>query len=51
MCGVGLELDDPLFRKGWTKHWGAHTWFNYDPEHPCQSEVHNCLGTHTIDGN
>jgi len=48
--GGGLELDDPVFGNSWTKHWGAHTWFNCHPEEPCECEGHNCLGTHSTEG-
>jgi len=45
--GGGLELDDPAFGSSWTTYLGAHTWFDGDPELPCESEGHNCLGTHS----
>ena len=46
----GLELDDPAFGNRWTKYWGAHSWFDSDPEFPCECEGHNCLGTHSTEG-
>jgi len=46
----GLELDDPMFGSNWTKYWGAHAWFECDPELPCECEEHNCLGTHSMEG-
>jgi len=47
--GGSLDLDDPGLRDSWTKYWGAHAWFNYDPEEPCQWEGNNCLGTHSME--
>ena len=48
--GGGLELDDPGLGNKWTKYWGAHAWFDCDPELPCECEVHNCLGMHSTEG-
>jgi len=48
--GGGLELDRPVFENCWTKYWGAHAWFDCDPELPCECEEHNCLGTHLTEG-
>ena len=48
--GGGLELDDEMFGRNWIKYWGAHAWFDCDPELPCECEGHNCLGTHSTEG-
>jgi hypothetical protein len=48
--GGGLELDDPVFGDNWTRYWGAHSWFNCDPEKPCYCEGHDCRGTHETEG-
>jgi len=45
-----LELDDLVFGNSWTKYWGAHAWFNSDPELPCECEGHHFLGTHSTEG-
>jgi len=47
--GGGWELDDLVFGNRWTKYWGAHAWFDCDPEFPCQCEGHNCIGTHSTE--
>jgi len=47
--GRGLELDDLVFGNSWTKYWGAHAWFDCDPQLPCQCEGHNPLGTHSTE--
>jgi len=48
--GGGLEFNDPVFGSNWTKYWGAHAWFDCDPELHCECERHNCLGTHSMEG-
>jgi len=48
--GGGLELDDPVCGSNRTKYWGAHTWFDCNPESPCECKGHNCLGTHSTEG-
>jgi len=48
--GGGLELDNPVFGNSWTKYWGAHAWFDCDPEQPCECEGPNCLGAHSTNG-
>jgi len=46
----GLELDYIVFGNRWTKYWGALTWFDCDPELPCECEEHHCLRTHSMEG-
>jgi len=48
--GGGLELDNPVFGNSWAKYWGAHTWFDCDPELPWECEGCNCLGTNSTEG-
>jgi len=48
--GGGLELDDPVYASSWTRYWGAHTWFDCNPELPCECEGHHCFGTHSTEG-
>jgi len=48
--GGGLELDDPVFGNSWTKYWGAHTWFDCNPQLPWECEEQNCVGTHSTEG-
>jgi hypothetical protein len=46
----GLEIDDPVFGNSWTRHWGAHSWFNCDIDTPCWCEGHDCRRTHETEG-
>ena len=39
-----------MFGSRWIKHWGAHAWFDCDPELPGECERHTCLGMHTTEG-
>jgi hypothetical protein len=48
--GGGLSINDPLFGPHWTRYLGAHSWFPFDPEEPCDCEGHNCAGTHSTVG-
>jgi len=46
----GSEVDDPVFGNSWTKYWGAHAWFDCNPELHCECEGHDCLRTHSTEG-
>jgi len=48
--GGGLEVDNPVFESNWTKYWGAHAWFDCDPELPSECEGYNCSGAHSTEG-
>ena len=48
--GGGLDINDPVFGPHWTWYTGAHSWFHFDPEEPCDCEGHNCADTHSTIG-
>jgi hypothetical protein len=48
--GGGLTIDDPVFGNNWTKYWGAHSWFPYDPNLPFECAGHGCRATHKTEG-